>query len=287
MAQQPTFDLALLSHSRLNCWLTCPKQFYFAYIKEIPEQESSLPLLFGTAIHEAVTEFLGSLKKEPLTEAEVHGVFHRALTDQLEFAEVSGCPVRWINATQEETIALGELMLTAFLVQVDRNITVVGTEVAFEFELGPGQIMRGGIDVILKDGEGKYRVIDLKTSAKAYNEDSLKYDMQPTIYCEAIRKLYPDAREVSFEYWVLTKTKEPKFLVYPLTRGEREARELRELAEEYQISVLAEVFPRKRDWQCRWCSYQNICDNGEADKTLTTERTETTEGEAATALLAP
>ena len=46
-----------LSYSQVNTYLSCPLQYRFKYIDEIPPAFTSVALAFGSAIHEAVAAF--------------------------------------------------------------------------------------------------------------------------------------------------------------------------------------------------------------------------------------
>ena len=46
-----------LSYSQVNTYLSCPLQYRFKYVDEIPPAFTSVALAFGSAIHEAVAAF--------------------------------------------------------------------------------------------------------------------------------------------------------------------------------------------------------------------------------------
>lgn len=207
------------SFSRLSCWLNCPRKYQFEYIEEAPAECTPASLLLGSAIHEAVEGFMDSLKKvAPLSSEEVSGVFHRAVNDSAALAEEQGTPVEFSSGGLAELLAKGDAMLAEFLAKVDRAVQVVGTEVAFEFELEPGRRFRGYIDLILRQGNGRLMVVDLKTSSTTYSQDRIEFDLQPTLYIAAAEWLFDAESRVDFEYWLLTKTKSPSFKIIPVHR---------------------------------------------------------------------
>lgn len=251
------------SYSRLSTWLRCPRKFQFRYVEEAPEEVTPVSLLFGVAIHEAVELFLGGLKDgNPPLPDEVHGAFDRAFNDGVALAAEMHTPMDWGGSTQAEMLEKGEAMLATFLAEVDRGIKVIGTEVKFQFEIAPGRVVDGVIDVVLDDGNGRYRVVDLKTAAATYGPDRLDFDLQPTVYIAAAEHLYGAAGKVNFEYWLLLKTKKPQFKILPVVRDARDRAELVEAIDDVEHACIRGVYPRMRGYTCVGCEYAKRCSAG-------------------------
>jgi len=248
------------SYSKLSCWLNCPRKFKYRYRDESPEERTAVALLFGSAIHEAAEAFLKSLPcGNPISFDEVLGVFNRALSDTTKLAEEQGAPVDWGETSLKQVSEKGEQMLAVFLDQVDRKIKVVATELTFEVELTPGQVVAGVIDVVLDEGNGRYRVVDLKTAAASYGPDRLEFDLQPTTYIAAAEKIFNAPGKIDFEYWLLTKTKTPALKILPVVRNARDHAELLETMDEVEEAVIRGVFPRQRGFMCFGCEYADRC----------------------------
>ncbi|MCA8939083.1 MAG: PD-(D/E)XK nuclease family protein [Planctomycetes bacterium] len=248
------------SYSKLNSWLICPRQFAFRYIEQAREEITPLSLIFGTAMHEALEAFMQSLAKpDPMSEAEVHGVFEARFKEEVLLAETLDTPIEWGSSDRESTIEQGGAMLSVFLAEVDRTLNVHGTEVGFEFALPAQGRILGFIDLILDDGEGRYRVVDFKTAARSYGPDKIEHDLQPTIYLEAAKRLLPDAVSIEFEYWVLTKAKKPKFEIVPVHRTQRDWEEATQTIDAVELGIAACAFYRRRGWQCNGCQYRQQC----------------------------
>ncbi len=248
------------SFSRLSCWLNCPRKYQYEYIEEVPAEATPASLLLGSAIHEAVEGFMDSLKQAaPLTGEEVSGIFHRAVNDSVALAEEQSTPVEYSSGGVAELLAKGDAMLAEFLAKVDRSVKVVGTEVAFEFELEPGRRFRGFIDLVLRQADGRLMVVDLKTSSTTYGQDRIEFDLQPTLYIAAAEWVFDAQGRVDFEYWLLTKTKSPQFKIIPVHRVAHDRVELVETARDIEAAIAAGIFPRQRGYGCFSCQFRKRC----------------------------
>lgn len=254
-------SVGAVSFSRVSTWLQCPRRYRYRYVDEAEEEITSASLLLGSAIHEAVELFMKALKAgQPASEDEVIRAFDLAFTDSAKIAEELDAPVDWGKSSFGEQAAKGVDMLRIFLAEVDRSVQVVAVEQEFKVELAPGLIISGVIDLILQEGS-RIRVVDLKTSATAYGQDRLEFDLQPTTYIAAAERMFDAAGCVDFEYWVLTKTKSPAFKIYPVVRCAADRDELVEVFCEVKAADALGVFPRIRGWQCFGCGHRGRCDS--------------------------
>ena len=250
-----------MSPSRLTSYLGCPRKYRYRYKDKAAEERTPIALLFGSAIHEAAESWFKSFNVKQLPVNEVRATFLRAFTDMVKMATERDKPVDWGKDDRAALEMMGKAMMDALVGQTaDKPLKVWGTEVAFEIELVEGNTVRGFIDLILDDGEGRYIVVDLKTSAKAYGPDKLLYDHQPTIYIAAAERMLEAPGKVSFEYWVLSKTKAPTLRVLPAHRDERDRLELMETLRDVQQAIAADVFPRHRSFMCKGCQFADRCE---------------------------
>ncbi|MCC6575119.1 MAG: PD-(D/E)XK nuclease family protein [Planctomycetes bacterium] len=248
------------SYSRMSTWLRCPRKFKFRYVDLVEDERTAVALIFGTSIHEACEVFFRSLPSGNAASLdEMLRVFTRALTDNATLADEQGCPVDWGDGSLKDSLAKGEAMLAVFHQQVDRNIKVVGTEVEFEVELAPGVFTTGVIDLILDDGGGHYRVVDLKTAATTFAEDRILHDMQPTVYIAAAERIFQAPGQINFEFWLLMKTKTPALKILPLARDARDRAELIQSINEVGEACIRGVYPRIRGHHCFGCEYADRC----------------------------
>lgn len=82
----------------------------------------------------------------------------------------------------------------------DPEWTTIGAEVPFEFEVRPGTSIRGFIDKVQENREGKLRIVDYKTSKAVYDSKKLATPLQLYIYHLACAQLYPDREIAEYMY---------------------------------------------------------------------------------------
>ena len=248
------------SYSRLSTWLRCPRKSKYRYIEQCDDERTSPALVLGTAIHESCEVFFRSLRgSNPAGLDEMLGVFTRAMTDSAALAEEQGRPMDWGDSSLKDLLLKGEQMLAVFHQQVERKIKVIGTDLEFEVELAPGRFVTGVIDLVLDEGNNRYRVVDLKTAASTYGEDRLDHDLQPTVYIVAAERILAAPGGIDFEYWILTKTKQPALKILPVVRNSRDRAELIQSIDEVAEACLHGVYPRIRGHHCYGCEYADRC----------------------------
>lgn len=246
------------SYSRLNSWMRCPRQHKYRYIDGAAAERVSAVMLLGIAFHEAAELLFRGIKfGEPPVSEEIYAAFDRAFDDSVEFNNSSGCPVDFGKSCHDELIGKGHEMLRVFLDEVDRNVEVLDIERAFEFEIEPGLMLEGVIDLVLKQ-PGGVLVVDLKTSGSAFSQDRLDFDAQATVYTLAGKRLYGGV--VDFEFWQVTRTKSPRLVHHPVIRDARDEAELIEMIREVEAASALGVFPRRRDRACYGCEFRDRCD---------------------------
>lgn len=98
---------------------------------------------------------------------------------------------------------------------------------------------------ILNFGDGRYRVVNLKTSASSLAQDRLEFDHQATAYLMAAERILAATGNVDFEFWVLTKAKQPAFRIYPVQRSAAQRAKLIEVVRDVRAAEAAGIFPRQ------------------------------------------
>lgn len=154
--------------------------------------------------------------------------------------EVKQCIRNFINFNTQELI--------------DNTIAV---EHSFEVEL-PTFTLVGKIDRIIKSKDGKYLVIDYKTSNREANKLSLKNEGQLKKYVYAVSKEFkvPTNKIICAHYY-------PKTGNFPYTDFQNIAilRHIKEVNEEvWKIRKLKkeDLTPTKNMF-CDWCEYKSLC----------------------------
>jgi putative RecB family exonuclease len=235
-----------LSYSQISLYLECPLLYKLRYVEG--EKGEALPaaLGFGSAIHKTLAGFYTDVMDgEPFVLADFLGAFEEAWSDAVEEREI----IYKEGEDFDSLLGLGKEMLKVFARSVIPQ-KVIAVEVPFEFRLEHPKTgedssipLKGVIDLIEEDEQGTLWVVDHKTAGRAYSEQQISGDLQMLIYAGAVKQLdVVDGRDVMLRFDVLTKSKKPKFLRYPMYRDDRDIARLFEIVEGVWAAIEAEAF---------------------------------------------
>lgn len=248
--------LRYLSASRLKCWQTCRRQFYYRYVERLPTPVA--PALFiGRQIHEVLRLWnWAKWKRNPVESV----ALQTALKE------------RWDRESAEQTISWktpgDELqareqawaMLETYFAQcpIPPDELPEGVEVEVECSLGVGlPLLYGIIDLVRPGG----RIIDYKSAARSPDEGMAAHQHATQLACYAL--LYRSAtgeEESGFELHHLIKTKVPKVIVS--TYGPMSAAmesELFFLIDDYLEGIAREAWVPSPGQHCAWCDHLAAC----------------------------
>ncbi len=254
-------DLGLLDYlsaSRLKCWQTCRRQFFFRYVERI-ETMTAPALFIGQQVHECLKSLnWARWKNEPFDADQFRGEFDESWERGLESESVP-----W-KKEGDETNAKAQAwaMLETYFAEspVPYSETPEGVEVEVDCHLDRfGIRLVGIIDLVRLGG----KIVDYKTAARAPSLGS--GPEQHATQLAAYGTLYRSATgqtESGFELHYLIKTKVPKILVSALApMSDRLESELFRLIEDYLEGIAAEAWIPSPGQHCSWCDYASECRN--------------------------
>ena len=242
-----------LSHSQVSSWLRCPKAYQHRYILQTPPERSSIHLLLGTAVHDALTaETQRRMNGEPGWRDYAISTFREMMVAK---SCITDAELDLGKKTFSEWLALGEGMIHAYFDHGPIN-DVVSVEQEFELALPDGTPLRGFLDFVVDHGKG-LEVVELKTAARSYSDMQVRLAEQATAYAWAMGA---DKKPVKVTYIVLVKTKVPKVQVIETVRGPKDVRRFQELAMTVDSGIKAGCFPRNQSVQnCSKCEFRDGC----------------------------
>lgn len=175
-----------LSHSARECYLTCPKQYFYKYIQRWSTKKSSANLGFGTSVHAACAAFLISTVVVTPVLVDPIAVFNREWakfqsTHDIDYGS------RWNPDNLKE---IGEALVRAFMqwwptsgysVVMDAKGKPV-VERRLKMRLPGGVIFTTVKDILAMSAEGKVVVFDIKTPAQLAIEGFAMVNDQLTGY---------------------------------------------------------------------------------------------------------
>lgn len=245
-----------LSASRLRTYQTCPRQYRYHYVDELPSVVTG-PLVFGQTLHAALCHLhRRSLETgEPLDLADVleafDGFWRQALSE--EEPVFTGDQ----DALGYEGLA-GEI-LAGYVLANEGKSPPLALEFGFELPW-EGHLLNGFIDRIDEAGGGLI-VTDYKSGKRKPTPQALRDDVQLTLYAFVVGQLFEAPVDRIVYYHLRDQT---------ALETHRDAGDYRRLEEEIlrrvAAGIEAEQFPPRRGWWCRFCDYRATCEaEGPAD----------------------
>lgn len=259
-----------ISHSQIFTYLACSLKYQFQYVEQRPPERISLALPFGKAIHAGIERYYRSIMESgtPADLEVISNLFEESLVMELDSVTA---PILY---KQEENSAgavnLGRSMLKAFHESVDLDgweVAAVELPLAAPLHTPQGERLDiqliGAIDLLLRDGEGRYLVVDNKTSRQKKSQDGVDDDLQMTAYSYLLATngyIFPRA-EVACRFDVLRKLKAPTFEHYQTSRTAEHRRRFARIASAVLAGIESRLFIPSKGWLCSDCQYQEACEN--------------------------
>jgi CRISPR/Cas system-associated exonuclease Cas4 (RecB family) len=255
-------QLPHISVSQLKSFIQCPRKWSLAYIHGVVPQFRPIPLVFGTAWHEAIGFHLTtSTKAKPADRDEVKAIFRERLSIAVEGERV---PVLFDEGDDlGKCIDLGVKMLDVFADRVELPDRVIGVELPFSLEITDPEFgdvldipLIGALDALVIN-DGVSQVWELKTAKRKWSADMLEFDLQPTAYGMAAEQLGYDDPDLIL--LVATKTTRPDVQIERLVRTKADRDDLRVTAQSVTAAISAGIDHPIRGWACKGCPYAHAC----------------------------
>jgi len=250
----------ILSVTRLRTYLSCGRQYRFRYVEGTEPEFLSGEMVFGSAMHYAISEFHHA--KNALTPEQTYEHFRLYWEAELDDATRFGREMRFKqeeeSAYVEMAKAFSELYVAQFAEVKSTDAELLFTIPLLDPDSGEGSsehALDGRIDLV---SEGC--LYEFKVSGRAASQSDADNDLQLTAYALGYAYLYggmPDGIALV----TLTKTKTPKIDVKRTTRTPEDFRRFCLMACEVAGAIEREAFPRNLEYQygCRNCEFFKRC----------------------------
>ena len=207
-----------ISYSQYNMYKSCPRRWKLTYIDKHREFEPSIFLIFGTAIHEIIQEYLTKVYNETAVEADKmdFGPLLRMKLQELYVKTVQedndgkhySTPQQLGEFYEDGIEILNYLRKKRNIYFSKKNCKLLGIEIPLSHvtPFNDKVVMIGFIDLVIQDGD-ELKIIDIKTSTmgwrkgqKAENGDQLR------IYKEYFSKQYGcEIDKIKIEYFIVKR----------------------------------------------------------------------------------
>jgi putative RecB family exonuclease len=257
-----------VSYSQINTYLLCPLKYRFAYVEGREPERVSAALPFGASLHRALALFFREITtkqaKPPLEAIQeaFRALWNAAVNEgtTLVFKE---------KETADGLKDMGAKMLGVVYNAVNPDIEVLAVEEPLHAELTTesGNVLEprlvGVVDLILREPDGSYTVVDHKTAARRYSDNRVENDLQMAAYGYVIERggFLPEGARVGYRYDVLLKTKQPERVEYPAILDGSDIRRFGKVARTVLAGINADVFYPNPGWTCGDCGFLGACRN--------------------------
>jgi len=240
-----------ISHSQLNLWDSCPKQWEYAYIQKL-RRPSSSNLVLGSCYHETLEE---NFKKKMILghdlDFDICADFFSTIWDK----EASNAwNVDWGNKSPGALKDMGIELISKYLDEVAPAIMPQFVERWMEKDLnGTKFVIR--IDLIDMNNV----VIDHKTAARAYSQADVDKDMQASASAFVLE------RPIVFHNHVAVKTKNPQIQIVETFRTPQDISYWYKKASAILAHMKTGYAPTREDsWMCSptYCGFYDLCTAG-------------------------
>ena len=247
-------SVPVLSPSKIETFIECPKKYCYKYVMCIPEPETDNvfdvinPKEFGNLVHEAMKMLIGQYPPEEAFMQNAEQIFARYLTERPPMNQSDADKVKadFLNAVRNG---------------YDRavNIRIIETEQDIKMQYDCGISITGRLDALAEIQDGTFRVIDYKTGRTVKREENDAVScIQVMLYTDMLQK---QGKSVSGgEYWYLRRNQVVPCELTP-ERAELIESKLAEIAE----AIRTNSYPANASKDnCQYCPYKELCEEGGA-----------------------
>jgi putative RecB family exonuclease len=245
------------SHSRLESYENCPRQYKLQYLDKIEiEETESVEAFLGSRVHEALEKLYKDVRMTALPALEDLVAYYEKIWDENWHAGVNIVRADYTAGNYKE---LGRRCLTDYYTRYHPfdSTKIIALEQLVSFPLDEDETywIRGVIDRLALAPDGTYEIHDYKTSGRLRTQADADKDRQLALYHLAIERMWPDVGNVDLVWHYLVFDKE--------LRSRRTPEELKTLKQEIMEAIRAierdtEFRPRESAL-CDWCAYPEFC----------------------------
>lgn len=286
----------VVSYSQFSMYSNCPKQYQLKYIDKLSKKESSIHLIFGSAIHEVIQTYLTKMfesSKKGADMLNLDQMLMKSLVDNFKkekeksLDKVNPCD----QLELEEFYGQGRQILKWFKSNTSkfykkRGYELVGIELKLDNQLKEGLQFLGFIDVCIRNKETDvYTIIDLKTSTWGWSHWE-KNDKIKTSQMLLYKKFFSEKfnvplDKITVEYQILkrqlkdTGWSNPRISKFVPAHGVPSTN----TAYNKFMNFVNDVFcddgsykethhrktPGEKQRNCKWCEFKGIHCDGIAD----------------------
>ena len=219
--------------TNLEKFVNCP----MAYKYSPPVDPDKLPFIFGTALHMLVEMHVQWLENQDAVDAILHKFW---VKERKMLKAMVECFMKHLEEKDYEYV-MSEYSMTHRYEDIEQT-----------------PILEWTFDLLFKDKDGTYVVVDIKTANKAWDEEHMEGVKQWRIYPHLL-KVECWINVSRFEYWIMNKTLSPKLQEVVFNIEEDNDTVVKNYMADLVIAEDTLTFPAKRNYWCWFCPLYLIC----------------------------
>ena len=245
------------SPSKLDVYKNCARRYRYRYVDGISRRRKTPETVVGVAVHAAFEELyqLVSGGKVP-TLAEVLALYEKALAEEWD----ETVALKDARFTRDDWKRVGDGCVELYYgahAPFDEDRTVaVEKRVGFPLEVeGREYRIEGFVDRLSLAADGAFEIHDYKTAKSLPNQEHADADWQLALYELAVRREWPDAKDVRLKWHYVRHGK-----TLTSVRGAAAREALRaEVAKTIAAIKHDHAFVPNPGPLCDWCEYRDLC----------------------------
>jgi putative RecB family exonuclease len=245
------------SHSRLETYRNCPRQFKLQYIDKVEiEETESVEAFLGSRVHEVLEKLYKDVRMTKVPALDEVLAHYEKIWDE-NWHE--GVNIVRTDYTAENYRELGRRCISEYYEKhhpFDESRTIsIEHLVFFPLDDRKQYWIRGVIDRLSIAKDGTYEIHDYKTSGRLPTQENVDNDRQLALYHIAVERMWPDVKDIDLVWHYLQFDTE--------LRSRRTPGELKSLKGD--IMELIRTIEADKDFRpkesalCDWCAYPEYC----------------------------
>jgi putative RecB family exonuclease len=245
------------SPSKLDVYKNCARRYQFRYVDKISRRRKTPETVVGVAVHAAFEELYGLVsggKVPSLPEA--RALYEKALGEEWDETVL----MKDARFTRADWTKVGsdcvDLYYGAHAPFSEDRTVAVEKRVGFPLEVeGHEYRIEGFVDRLSLAPDGAFEIHDYKTAKSLPNQEHADADWQLALYELAVRREWPDTKEVRLKWHYV---RHGKTLTSVRDAAARE-RLLADVAKTIAAIKHDHEFAPSESPLCDWCEYRDLC----------------------------
>tara|TARA_R100001129_G_scaffold178323_1_gene153995 strand:+ start:4713 stop:5486 length:774 start_codon:yes stop_codon:yes gene_type:complete len=249
-----------ISFSEIKNWAECPWRHKLLYVDKLDVRSGNEYSAFGTAVHDTVEKMLQGTDQDP------YEYFHLKFNEQLaKSATDTGSKLAEDMRVQINGVFESIIPALDKYFHEKGGWTLVDTEFELMQPISETDIkdynFKGFVDLIVKDGEGHYHVIDWKTCTWGWNARKKSNTLltRQLVYYKYYyaKSLGIDPRCVSTHFGLIKRTaKKDRVEIFRVTSGERKTKNSLDFLDQALYNIQNRTSIKNR-LSCLYCPFKD------------------------------